>query len=119
MEEHAQLDFHRKVFTSNGTVLHIAAKVLKFQAGYDLNVLADKATIDKAQAGGAVSAIQVRLRKPGRGSLGRADTKISIQVVTVGKGGIEKSFCPAAILAGPEPVPGKEKPQRAEIAVSY
>ena len=119
MEDDTQLYFHRKVFTSNGTILHIAAIVLKLQAGYDLNMLADKATIDKAQAGGAVSAIQIRLRKSGRGSLGWANSKISIQVVAVSKLAIEKSFCSTAILTGPEPVPGKEKPECAEIAIPH
>lgn len=48
MVEHSQFYFHRKVFTSKGAILHIAALVLKFEAGYDLDMLGGKASIDNA-----------------------------------------------------------------------
>lgn len=67
--EHTQFYFQRKVFTGDGTALYIVAIILKFQAGYDLHVLAGKASIDKAQAGGAMSAVQIRFRESGCGSL--------------------------------------------------
>ena len=73
VEDHRQLHFHCEVLTGDGTILHIAAKVLQLQAGDDLEMLGDDATIDKAQAGGAVTTIQIRLRISGRGSLRRAD----------------------------------------------